>query len=139
MSAKENKAILQRFLDEAFNKGNLGVGDEPLTANCVFHTAEADIEGIEGWKKFATGFLTAFPDDLDVTIEDIVDEGNKVVAYWTCRGTHNGALRGIAPTGKQVIWQGMGIYRFAEGKIEEVWTLNDALGIMQQVGAIPSG
>ena len=99
MSAKENKAILQRFLDEAYNKGNLGVGDEPLTANCVFHTAEADIEGIEGWKKFATGFLTAFPDDLDVTIEDIV----------------------------------------AEGKIEEVWTLNDALGIMQQVGAIPSG
>ena len=138
MSEKEKKTILHQFLDEAYNKGNLSVGDKSISASCVFHTPEADIEGIEGWKKYATGFLTAFPDDLVVTIEDMVCEENKVVAYWTCRGTHNGDLRGIAPTGKQVTWQGMGIYRFSEGKIVEVWTLNDALGIMRQVGAIPS-
>ena len=138
MSAEDNKAILRRFLDEAYNKGNLGVGDESLSANCSFHTPEADIEGIEGWKNYATGFLTAFPDDLDVNIEDMVAEGNKVVAYWSCRGTHNGDLLGIPPTGKQVTWEGMGIYRFVEGKIEKVWTLNDALGILRQIGALPS-
>jgi len=138
MAIEENKAIVRRFLEEAYSKGNLAVGDESLTDNVVLHTPDADIVGIEGWKKFATMFLTAFP-DLQLTIDEMIAEGDKVVASWTCRGTHNGYLRSIAPTGKQVTWTGIAIYRLAGGKIEHIWGMNDALGMMKQLGVIPSG
>jgi predicted ester cyclase len=138
MAIEENKAIVRRFLEEAYSKGNLAVGDESLTDNVVLHTPDADIMGIEGWKKFATMFLTAFP-DLQLTIDEMIAEGDKVVASWTCRGTHNGYLRSIAPTGKQVTWTGIAIYRLAGGKIEHIWGMNDALGMMKQLGVIPSG
>lgn len=137
MSTQENETLVRRFLEDAYNKGNLAVGDDLLTADCVFYVPTV-IKGIAGWKQFATAFLTAFPEDLRITIEDIFAEGDKVAARWTAQGTHKGPLRGIAPTGKQVTWMGMGIYYLAGGKIREVWGLNDALGIMQQIGAIPS-
>jgi predicted ester cyclase len=138
MSAKENENVVRQFIDEAYNKGNLAIGDERLTPDCVFHVPGADIRGIAGWKQFAGVFLTAFPDDLQCTIEDVVVEANKVAACWIVKGTHNGVLRGIPPTGKQVAWMGMAIYYLSDGKIHEVWGVNDTLGIMQQVGAIPS-
>jgi predicted ester cyclase len=138
MSEQENKDIVWRFIDEAYNKGNLSVGDEWLAANSVFHTPDADIEGIEGWKKYASAFLTGFS-DLVVSVEDTIAEGDKVMAHWTCRGTHTGELLGIAPTGKQVTWTGIAIYRFSGGKIVEIQGWNDSLGLMRQLGAIPSG
>jgi len=137
MSTQDNEALVRRFLDEAYNKRNLAVGDEMLTAGCVFYTPTA-IQGIAGWKMFATAFLTAFPDDLQITVEDAFATEDKVAARWTARGTHKGPLRGIAPTGKEVRWLGMALYYFSSGKIKEVWGLNDALGMMQQIGAIPS-
>ncbi len=136
-SANENEALVRRFLNEAYNQGNLAVGDELLAANCVFYTP-APIQGISGWKQYATAFLTAFPDDLRVTIDDTFSAGDKVVTRWTAQGTHKGPLRGIPPSGNQVTWLGMAIYGLSDGKIAEVWGLNDALGIMQQIGAIPS-
>jgi steroid delta-isomerase-like uncharacterized protein len=137
MSRPENEALVRRFLEEAYNERNLAVGDELLTDDCVFYTPAA-IQGIAGWKMFATAFLTGFPDDLEITVEDTFAEGDKVAARWIARGTHNGPLRGIAPTGKEVKWLGMAFYYLSGGKIQEVWGLNDALGMMQQIGAIPS-
>jgi steroid delta-isomerase-like uncharacterized protein len=138
MSAiNENEALVRRFLEEAYNQGNLDVGDELLAADCVFCTP-APISGIAGWKQFATAFLTAFPDDLQVTIDDMFAAGDKVAARWTARGTHKGPLRGVPPSGKQVTWVGMALYSLSGGRITEVWGLNDALGIMQQIGAIPA-
>ena len=102
-----------------------------------FTPPKRNIEGIEGWKQYARAFLTGFS-DLVVSVEDTIAEGDKVVAHWTCRGTHTGELRGIAPTGKQVTWTGIAIYRFSGGKIEEILGWNDALGLMQQLGAVPS-
>jgi len=137
MSKTENEALVRRFLEEAYNQGNLAVGDELLAENCVFYTP-APIPGIAGWKQFATAFLTAFPDDLQVAIDDMFVVGNKVAARWTAQGTHKGPLRGIPPSGNQVTWVGIAFYSLSDGKITEVWGLNDALGIMQQIGAIPS-
>lgn len=137
MSTSKNEALVRRFLDEAYNQGNLDVGDELLAANCVFYTP-APISGIAGWNQFATAFLTAFPDDLQVTIDDIFAAGDKVAARWTARGTHRGPLRGVPPSGKQVTWVGMALHSLSDGRITEVWGLNDALGIMQQIGALPS-
>ena len=72
-----------------------------------------------------------------MTIEDIIAEGETVVARWTCRGTHKGDLSGIAPTGKQFNISGVSIARFASGKVVEGWINWDALGLMQQLGVVP--
>lgn len=136
MMKTEPKIIVQRFLEEAYNFGNLAIGDELLTDDCVFYTP-APIEGIASWKSFANGFLTAFP-DLTIKIDDLVVEGDKVAARWTANGTHQGLLRGIPASGHEVSWVGIAIYELLDGKIKIVWGLNDALGIMQQIGAIPA-
>ncbi len=79
----------------------------------------------------------AFP-DLHQTIEEQISEGDKVAYRWTARGTHQGGLMGIAPTGNRVTFTGISIARLVDGKIEEIWENHDALGMMQQLRAIPS-
>jgi predicted ester cyclase len=96
MSAKENKIVVLRFINEAYNRRNLTVGDESLAANVVLHIPYADIEGLEGWKQYAGSFLTGFT-DIVVHVKDTIAEGDKVVAHWTCGGVHTGELQGICP------------------------------------------
>jgi predicted ester cyclase len=83
-----------------------------------------------------TLYRTAFP-DMRLTIEDIVAEGETVMARWSCRGTHKGDLSGIAPTGKPFTISGVTIVRLANGKMVEGWVNWDALGLMQQLGVVP--
>jgi predicted ester cyclase len=135
-STKQNKASVCRFIDEAYNKRNLTVGDELLAANLVLHVSDSDIKGIEGWKQYAGSFLAGFS-DIVISVKDIIADGDKVVANWLCHGIHTGELQGIAPTGKQATWTGIAIYRFVDSKIEEVWVWNDIWGMMRQLGVIP--
>jgi predicted ester cyclase len=71
------------------------------------------------------------------TIEDLIAEGDKVVARWRSHATHQGDYMGIAPSGKEVEFTGISVYRIEEGKIAESWTVEDQLGLMRQIGAIP--
>lgn len=122
MSAKENKAILRRLAEE-FNKRNLAVVDELFSPNFVLHDANHPgwPRGLEGARKMFTVMLTAAP-DVQVTIEDMVAEEDKVVVRWIFRGTNAGAsVMGAPPTGEPVTALGIGIYRIANGKIEEDW------------------
>jgi len=137
MSAEETKAIVERFWDEVWNKKNLAIGDELLPDNVVLHNFGAVVEGREAWKRSMTPFFTGFP-DLDITLEFTITEEDKVAVRWTATGTHNGDFRGIAPTGKRVRISGVAIYRVAGGKIVEGWSQPDTLGLLQQIGAIPS-
>lgn len=83
-------------------------------------------------------FHSAFP-DFRVTLEDQIAEGKKVVNRWTVRGTHRGEFQGVAPTGKEVEFTGIPISTInEEGKLQESWENYDALGLMQQLGAIPA-
>ena len=82
-------------------------------------------------------YITAFP-DLQFTIEDMIAEGDTVVVRYTTRGTHQGNLWGIPPTGKQVSGTGMFIDRPVNGKAVEQWINGDDLGLLQQLGVIPS-
>jgi predicted ester cyclase len=70
-------------------------------------------------------------------IEDLIAEGDKVVARWRSRATHQGDYMGIAPAGKEVEFTGISVYRIEEGKIAESWSVEDQLGLMRQIGAIP--
>jgi steroid delta-isomerase-like uncharacterized protein len=81
-------------------------------------------------------YRAAFP-DLQFTVEDIIDQDDRVVIRWSSRGTHQGELMGLAPTGKIVTVTGISIDRFADGKVAESWTNWDVLGLMRQLGAAP--
>ena len=133
-----NKKVVRRLFEEVWNKGNLPLADELFTPNYAHHDASTpDVgRGPESEKKRATLYRTAFP-DMQLNIEDIIAEGETVMARWSCRGTHKGDLSGIAPTGKQVNFSGVSIARFANGKMAEGWVNWDALGLMQQLGVVP--
>ena len=133
-----NKNVVRRLFEEVWNKGNLQVADELFTPNYAHHDSSTpDVgRGPESEKRRATLYRTAFP-DIRLTVEDIIAEGETVVARWSCRGTHKGDLNGIAPTGKQVDITGVSIARFTNGKIFEGFVNWDALSLMQQLGVVP--
>ncbi len=138
MSIEENKAVAQRWIEEAWNKGDLAIVDELIASSYVLHDpTRPGLRGREGIKASISMFRTAFP-DLHFTIEDQIAEGDKVVIRYIVQGTHRGPLMGIAATGKQGTLTGMDIYRIADGQIEEAWSNWDMLRMLQQMGVIPS-
>ena len=92
--------------------------------------------GPQGIAAVITMFRQAFP-DLHFTIEDQVAEGDKVATRYTFRGTQQGELMGISPTGKQVSIGGISIYRITDGKMQQAWIEYDMLGLLQQLGVVP--
>jgi steroid delta-isomerase-like uncharacterized protein len=140
VSAEENKAVSRRVAEEVFNGGNVDLADELYAPDYVLHdpSLPEDLHGPEGIKRYAAMTLGAFP-DIRVAVEDQVAEGDKVVSRWTATGTHTGDLMGIPPTGRRVEISGVTINRFSGGKIAEDWYQSDDLGMMQQLGVVPSG
>ena len=140
MPGEENKALARRFMEEVYNKGNVDLIDEVVASNWVDHDPSSPpgmSSDVEGAKRFVEMYRNAFP-DLQITVEDMIAEGDKVVMRWTARGTHQGELMGIPPSGKQVEVTGINIDRIEGGKFIESWSNYDTLGMMQQIGAIPS-
>jgi steroid delta-isomerase-like uncharacterized protein len=138
MSTEENKALVRRFYDEVHNKQNRAAVDDFIDPNIVDHATPPGLPGgIEGARQFTGMLLTAFPDH-QVTVEYMIAEGDKVVARLTVRGTHQGAFLGIPPTGRRWTFTAIDIIRIAGGKIVEHWNNYDALGLMQQLGVVPS-
>jgi predicted ester cyclase len=131
------KAIARREL-EMYSTGALDVADEIIAGNYVGHdpAQPEPLRGPEGVKQSAQGYRAAFP-DLTVTVERQVAEGDLVVTHWRARGTHQGELFGIAPTGRQATITGISIARITGGKIVEDWTVWDTYGLLVQLGAIP--
>ena len=137
-STEANKASMRRFYDEVFNKKNRAAIDEFIDPQQVDHAAPPGTPGgLEGAKHTVTMYLTAFP-DLHFTVEDLIAEGDKVVARLTTRGTQQGVFMGIPPTGKHVTVTGIDINRLAGGKSVEHWLNMDTLGLLQQLGVIPA-
>ena len=136
--SEQNKTIVRRLFDELWNKGNLSVADELIAPTYAHHDASTQDfgRGPESEKKRVTLYRTAFS-DLRLTVEDMIAEGETVVARWSCRGAHKGDLNGIAPTGKQFVISGVSIVRFTGGKMVEGWINWDALGLMQQLSVVP--
>jgi len=138
--SEENKALARRSW-EVVAQGSLDTLKDALAEvyadDVVLHEPGEDIVGIEGLAQFVSMMRSAMP-DLRITLEDDMAEGDKVVSRWIAQGTHQGELMGIAPTGNQVTVTGITIHRIEEDKIVEEWENWDALGLMQQIGAVPS-
>jgi len=138
MAEVQNKTIARRFNEEVWGRGDQATLEELLDPDFVDHDAlPGQAPGREGHKQILAAFHSAFP-DLNVTTEDIVTEGEKVVSRWTARGTHHGELLGIAPTGNEVTIKGIDVLRVAEGRIAERWSQFNSLEMMQQLGAVPT-
>jgi steroid delta-isomerase-like uncharacterized protein len=139
MSLDENKQLVQRAFDsmsegrEAF----LAEHDQIYATDLVGHFSGMPPVGIEMHRMFGLATFDAFP-DLQRPVEDLVAEGDKVVARWRSTGTHQGDFQGMAPTGKRIETTGITIFRVADGRIVEEWSESDMLGMLQQIGAIPS-
>jgi steroid delta-isomerase-like uncharacterized protein len=125
LSAEANKTLVRREQEELWNhSGDLDAAEELFASGQV-----------EAAKQEAADFRRGFPDVIS-TVEDLIAEGDKVVARWRSRATHQGDYMGIPPTGKEVEFTGISFYRIEEGKIAESWTVKDQLGLMRQIGAV---
>lgn len=135
---ERNKELLREWLKECFIGGNLDRLEEYVSPEYVEHNPSVphDIEGIEGHRANIEGFQEAFP-DMEVEIEKLVAAGDKTAQRMTFRGTHQGEMMGVPPTGKTVEATATGITRFEDGKMVEDWSQVDMLGLMQQLGVAP--
>ena len=140
MSKEENKALVRRYFEEFFNEGNLSIADQVLGPD-IDHVAHGAPPGTppgpEGAKKTLPIYRNAFP-DLHATIEFQLTDGDKVVSFFTIRGTHKGEFQGIPPTNRPVKISGITIDRIVGGKIVERWGVFDRLGMMQHIGIVPN-
>ena len=136
MSAEANKALVRRFYEEVWGSGNYDVADEVFAPEYVRHDLRAGdpVPGPEGQKQIARDFCTAFP-DLAFDVELVFGEGDFVVGRWTASGTHTGPWAGIEPTGRTMRFSAANIFRFADGKVVEIWNHRDDLGLMERLGA----
>jgi steroid delta-isomerase-like uncharacterized protein len=135
--SEQNKSIV-RAIYEVINTGNFSKVDQLIAADAVDHEAPPGAPpGPAVLKEFVTTFRAAFP-DLKISAEDMIADGDKVAARAVMRGTHKGEFMGVPATGKQFEIAGIDIIRFAGGKVVEHWGITDTLGLMQQLGAMPS-
>jgi steroid delta-isomerase-like uncharacterized protein len=134
----EQEDVIRRFID-ALNRRDFDTVDEVLSDDLVFHGGSfGEITGREPFKEFAGPFFVGFP-DLQLKLHDVIADGDRVALRFTSSGTHNGEFSGIPATGKTVSFTEQPQYRVADGKIVEIWWLADIFGLMQELGAIPSG
>jgi len=125
--------MMERFIDEVWNKGNLEVADEVFHPESWSPSAPTLPPGPAGVKLIAKIFRDAFP-DYWIRIDNIVAEPDRVAAHFTQGGTHQGDLFGIPPTGKTVEFTEIGILRVADGMVVESWYDTDMFGMMRQLG-----
>jgi steroid delta-isomerase-like uncharacterized protein len=138
MAAEENRALIRRFLEELFNQRDMTAIDRYIAADYVDHVVPPGVPPTrDGFKQFVGGFLNALP-DFHYTIEDVIGEGDKVAVRLSAQGTQTGEFGGIPATGKHATWSEMHIGRISNGMITEHWGEIDNLGMLQQLGVIPS-
>lgn len=137
MSAEENKAVVHQML-EALNQKDSKVAEDIFAANWVNHDpAFPPLQGIEGARQLLTLLAVGFP-DMIATVDDMFAAGDRVGCRFTLKGTHSGDFLGLAPTGRHVSIGAIGVFRVVDGRLTDNWVNLDALGLMQQVGIIPT-
>ena len=146
--AAQTAELSRRIFEDVWNRKNLKAIDDLIAADYVHHDAGTlAANGPDGYKHFVTSYMNAFP-DAQFTIHDAFTVGQNTeghntddqneITRWTVAGTHEGELAGIARTGRRFSVTGISIARIVNGKITESWNNWDALGLMQQLGVVPS-
>jgi len=129
----DNIARYRRLIEDAFNRGRLGVIDEAFDPDYTGHDPAFPRRGPGGARRFAEVFHRAFS-EFHYTVEEVVASGDLVATRWTVTGVHSGSFLGIPATGKRVEVSGMSFNRFRDGKIVEGWIHWDTHGLLVQLG-----
>ena len=136
MSA-DNEALVRRFFEEFCNEHRAEVAYEVIADDYVSHGPHAPpAQGPDGVQERVGLYQEAL--DGHWNVQEIISAGDRVIARWIGTGTHRAELMGIDPTGKPISVEAISVFRIANGKIAEEWTVWDALGLLQQVGAVPA-
>jgi steroid delta-isomerase-like uncharacterized protein len=138
-TAEQYKAHIRRYFQEVVTKGNLEAIPDFVGPNIVFrgpYTSEP-IHGIKGFTELIAMLHAAFS-DLQLTVEDMVVEGDTVATRWTLSGTHKGEFMGTGPSGEPFRFTGTAFYRIANGKIVETWAANNSLETLRQLASAPT-
>ena len=136
MNVEANKALVRRFYEEVWARGNVAFAVEVFADNYVRHDLRPTKAppGAAGQGLIAEQFRHAFP-DLEWRVDLLLGEGDLVAARWTASGTHSGAWGDAAPTGRRATFSGVNIFRFGdEGKVVEIWNHRDDFGLREQLG-----
>lgn len=139
MSGK-NQALAERFHGDIFQNGDLAAADEILSPDFVIHAPGYPPEwtrGPEGAKLLAQAIIAGFPDRKFLT-EETLGSGELVMIRWSMTATHEGELFGVPASGRPVSVAGFDLFRIEKGKLVELWQSWDQLGMMQQIGVIPT-
>jgi predicted ester cyclase len=133
MDLEANKALVRRYV-EMWETGNVALADEVLAAEYVDHTHPDRVPGPESIKQEVLAFRAGFPDAC-ITIEQMIGEGDTVAFRFVLRGTHQGTFAGFAPTRKEAVLTGMDFIRIVEGVMVELWSSQETLSWVLQLGA----
>lgn len=133
---ERNKSLARRIFDY-FNRHDLDAIGREHSPNYVSHVSGSQPMDWPAHRQMIEGFYQAFP-DFRLNIEDLMGEDDKVTIRFTAEGTHQGSFQGISATGKKVKIDGIVIMRFEDNKRVEEWLVIDSMGLMKQLGAIPS-
>ena len=133
MSVEHNKALVRRYYEELWNRWDFALADAILGEGLDFRgSLGVRVMGRAGFKDYLRTVRRAFPDFYN-RVEELIAEGDRVVARLTYIGTHQGELLGIGATGRRVSYAGVAIFRIAEGCIVEGWVLGDLHGLVRQL------
>jgi len=135
VSTDENKAVVRRFIDQIFDKGNVSAVDELVSDDFVPHTWPS-VTGKEDFKATVERMAKAVRDPHH-TVEDMVAEGDRVSVRLTSHAVQNGDVMGVPAAGREYTIAEQHIFRVVDGKVVEHWHVADMLGMMQQIGAFP--
>lgn len=132
----DNKTVVRRLYEEVWNHRKLEVVDDLISASHALNdpVVSGSHVGPELYKRRVLEMITALP-DLCFTVEDLIAEGEKVVACWTISGTHKSEYMKVPATGKKVSLEGITIHHIKKGKILDSYARWDVLGLMRQLGA----
>ena len=135
--SRKNKQLLRRLFEEGMNRNDAAVIDELVAPGYVNHDFPLPVRGADGFKQIVAIFRGGFP-DIRVTIEDEFEDGDKVGSRGTFTGTHRGEFMGVPPTDKAVSIKYLDLWTVKDGKLLETWVQMDMMGLMQQLGVVPT-
>ena len=136
-TAEGNKAMVLRYVEVVWNRHDLDAVDELVSPGYVNRAATTYEYRHGGARRIWEWLLSVFPDHR-FDVEDAAADGETVAVRGTCSGTHQGELMGIAPTGKRFAAQQSHWFRVVDGRLAEHWAVRDDLGMLRQLGIMPS-
>jgi predicted ester cyclase len=134
---EQNKRLIRRFFGEGVNQDKQDVLDEIIALQYVNHNMPVTAPGPEGLGQILGMFKAGFP-DLHVTVEAVIAENDLVMTRGYMTGTHAGPFMNVPPTGNAIKVGYIDIWRIENGQALENWVQMDMLGLLQQLGAIPT-